>query len=480
MDLHLTLTDRKDLRGAIYAQIREAILAGRIRAGDLLPPSRDLARSLGVSRTTVTVAYDRLIGEGFITSRIGAGTYVSARAVASAPAARTPRSGVLQARSFWDSVTLFTPHRAPDPYDFRTGLIDVTRFPHQAWRRLIARELRASAVEAGRYGESAGHPSLRAAIARHVGIARGVATSPEDVTVTNGTQQALDVIARVLLAPGDQVAVEDPGYPAVPRLFASLGIRVHPVPVDADGVVVGAIPRRTKLIYVTPSHQFPLGVRMSLARRLELLEWAERHGAAVVEDDYDSEYRFGEGPIEPLQTLDRSGRVLYVGSFSKSMSPVLRLGFIAAPPSLRAAIGKAKQLMDWHTPLPGQAALARFIDAGAFARHIRQMRTVYGQRHALVAAMLSQEFTEHLTLIPSQAGLHLTAVARRLNATELSAVAERGAKRGVAFHELSRFSAGGRRWVGIILGFGGIAASEIPEGLSRLRACFDGRGAKAG
>lgn len=475
MDLHVTLSSRKDLRGAIYRQIRRAILDGRLRPGEPLPPSRELARRLGVSRTSVTVAYDRLTGEGFVTTRMGAGTFVSARATGgprSAPAERVP--GVLVARSFWKSLPAFTPYADRAEFDFRTGLPDGQLFPHDQWRRLLVGELRRESASAGVYGEASGHRPLREAIARHIGIARGVEASGEDVTITCGTQQALDVIARVLLEPGDRVAVEDPGYPPARRLFASLGIRVLPVPVDEEGLVVEAIPRHTRLVYVTPSHQYPLGVPMSLARRLALLAWAERHQAAIVEDDYDSEFRFGGRPVEPLQILDRSGRVIYVGSFSKSMLPTLRLGFLVAPPSLRPAIETAKQTTDWHTAIPAQAALARFIETGGFARHVRRMRSVYEARHAQVAETVVRDFGDHLTLVPSEAGLHLAAVARGRSAEEIGEVVRRGAEAGVAVHQLARFAAEPPGRPGVMLGFGGISTPRIAEGLRRLRRCFDG------
>jgi GntR family transcriptional regulator / MocR family aminotransferase len=477
MDLHITLPTRKDLRGAIYRQIRRAILDGRLRPGEPLPPSRELARRLGISRTSVTVAYDRLTGEGFVTTRIGAGTFVSARATGgprSAPAHRA--SGLLVARSFWSPLAAFTPFAGRAEFDFRTGLPDGRLFPHDKWRRLVVGELRRESASAGVYAEPSGHRPLREAIARHIAIARGVEAASEDVAITCGTQQALDVIARVLLAPGDRVAVEDPGYPPARRLFASLGIRVLPVPVDEEGLVVEAIPRRTRLVYVTPSHQYPLGVPMSLTRRLALLAWAERNQAAIVEDDYDSEFRFGGRPVEPLQILDRSGRVIYVGSFSKSMLPTLRLGFLVAPPSLRSAIQTAKQTTDWHTAIPMQAALAGFIETGAFARHIRRMRGVYQARHALVAETIAREFGDHLTLVPSEAGLHLAAVARELDAGQVAEVVRRGVEAGVAVHELARFALEPPGRPGIMLGFGGIPTRLIPEGLRRLRSCFDGPG----
>jgi len=290
--------------------------------------------------------------------------------------------------------------------------------------------------------------------------------------VTNATQQAVDVVARVLLAPGDTVAVEDPGYRPPRRLLASLDTRVTGVPVDDQGLVVDAIPAGTRLVYVTPSHQFPLGMTMSLPRRLALLDWAERNDAAIVEDDYDSEFRYGDRPIEPLQTLDTSGRVIYVGSFSKTMLPTLRLGFVIAPASLRPAVRTAKFVTDWHTTLPAQAALARFIDEGYLARHVRKMRQVYQARHRLLSAGLLDLLGDRLEVLPSAAGLHLTAVAPELSCAAIDAALRRAEAAGVELQPLSMYDVGSPRRAGIVPGYGAIPAERIEEGLTVLRRCF--------
>ena len=473
MEVHVSLVGRKDLTGEIYRQLRRAILDGRLPPGGRLPPTRELAGRLNVSRTTVTVAYDRLTGEGFITSRVGAGTFVSDDVAARAGPA-PPAGGALRPRPLWDAVMVPTGFDKPARFDFRTGIPDATLFPYQSWRRLLARQLRPAAVGSGAYGDPAGHAGLRLAIARHIGLARGVQAGAEVVVVTNGTQQAVDLVARVLLAPGDRVAVESPGYGPPRRLLASLGAEVVGVPVDDHGLVVEAIPPRTRLVYVTPSHQFPLGVAMSLPRRLALLAWAERHDAAVVEDDYDSEFRYGGRPIEPLQTLDPSGRVIYVGSFSKTLLATLRLGFLVAPASLVAAVRNAKFLADWHTPLPTQAALADFIDQGLFARHLRRMRAVYQQRHEQIVESLADRFADHLKLVPSSAGLHVTATAPTSTPEEFQAVLDRASAASVALQPLSMFDHGPPSQPGIVVGYGAIATADIEEGLGRLRRCFEG------
>jgi GntR family transcriptional regulator/MocR family aminotransferase len=472
MDFHVNLVDRRDLSGEIYRQLRGAIGDGRLRPGDALPPTRHLAHRLTVSRMTVTVAYDRLAAEGFVTSRVGAGTFVSEYAARRSGMLSRRGDGVLHARSIWNSINLPTAFASAARYDFRTGLPDPSLFPHRTWRRLVGRSMRSAGSAAGVYQEPAGQHELRAAIARHVGIFRGVTTEADNVTITNGTQQALDVLARVLLAPGDTIAVEDPGYQPPRRLFESLGIRVIGIPVDRDGLVVDALPRRLRLVYVTPSHQYPLGVCMTLARRQALLTWAERNNAAIIEDDYDSEFRFSGRPLEALQALDRSGRVIYIGSFSKAMLPTLRLGFIAAPPSLSSAVQKAKFVSDWHTSTLAQEALARFIDEGGYARHIRRLSVQYRARHDKIAETLRRDFARHLELVPSSTGLHLTAFATHATPDQIAAVSDQAADAGVAFHPLSFFVVGNRPLAGVVLGYGAIAISDIDEGLRILRTCF--------
>jgi GntR family transcriptional regulator/MocR family aminotransferase len=246
------------------------------------------------------------------------------------------------------------------------------------------------------------------------------------------------------------------------------------VPVDRDGLIVDALPHQARLVYVTPSHQFPLGMSMSLSRRLALLAWAERNNAAIVEDDYDSEFRFGGRPIEPLHTLDTAGRVVYVGSFSKTLLPTLRLGFLVTPPSLSAAVHKAKFVTDWHTGLPVQAALARFIEDGSFARHIRKVGAVYRVRHARIVDVVARDFADHLEVIPSAVGLHVAVLARSRSAEQIDAVIRRAADAGVELLALSRFAVDRPPPAGLLVGYGAIPTTRLEEGLLRLRSCFDG------
>jgi GntR family transcriptional regulator / MocR family aminotransferase len=480
VDLYIGLEGRRDLSGQIYRQIRSAILDGRLPAGAGVPSTRELAAGLAVSRNTVSVAYDRLAGEGFLTGRAGVGTYVSAQIRAPERARSQPVGTPPRPTQIWDSQSDPIDLSSTEPeFDFRTGMPDARKFPYPTWRALVAGQLRES-VRLGAYGDPAGHPGLRAAIARHVGVSRGVRASVDEVLVTNGTQQALDLLCRVLLEPGDQVAMEDPGYPPARRLFVTLRAAVLGVPVDAEGVVVEALPARVRLAYVTPSHQFPLGMPMSLPRRLALLAWAERTGAVIVEDDYDSEYRYTGRPIEPLHSLDRTGRVLYVGSFSKTMLPTLRLGFLIAPRPLCRALRTAKYVLDWHTALPMQGALAEFIDRGLLAKHVRRMRAVYQTRRNQVLSALEQDFAEQLDVISTVAGLHVAARLRAGAAPDAVELTARARTLGVECTPLSRYAVSASGPDGVLLGYGAIPTERIAEGLRRLRTCFDGVPAQTG
>jgi GntR family transcriptional regulator/MocR family aminotransferase len=373
----------------------------------------------------------------------------------------------------WDRTQLPRAFDRAAEFDFRVGIPDARFFPFDAWRRLEARGWRRSVLGKGIYGEPAGDTTLRNAIAQHITVARGVRARAEDIVVTNGTQQAVDVVARALLRPGDVVAVEDPGYAPARWLFESLDLRVVGVPVDDEGLMVSRLPRVAKLLFVSPSHQFPLGTAMSLRRRMALTEWAEEHDAAILEDDYDSEFRLSGRPIEPLQLLDRTGRVVYIGTFSKTLLAQLRIGFVIVPESIRRAVEAAKFVTDWHTALPTQRTLAAFIEEGAFARHVRRMRGVYRERHERIVSILRRDFADQLTVVPASAGVHVSALAVKSTADEMGAVVKRAWAASVAVQELATFAVGTERRAGLLLGYGAIATEHIDEGLHRLRASFD-------
>jgi GntR family transcriptional regulator/MocR family aminotransferase len=452
MDLHVRLEGRSDLARQIYRQIRAAIVGGRLARGDRLPPTRELARRLDVARNTVAQAYEWLASEGLLTGRQGGGSFVESDPV---PRDRRTRAGApIRHRAVWDAIAApGLPPPAP-PYDFGVGMPDASLFPFDTWRRLLAREVRASKLTA-EYGDPAGHPKLRAAIARYVGVSRGVNAAAEDVVVTNGAQQAFDLVARVLLEPGARAAVEEPGYPPPRLLFESYGVRVAAVRVDASGLDVAALPDDARLVYVTPSHQFPLGMPMTPARRAALLAWAERRNAVIIEDDYDSEFRFGGRPIETLQAIDRS-----------------RLGFLIAPPALQHALRAASYAAGWFCQWPAQAALAALIDDGLLARHVRRMRREYSARHERILSALTMRFGDWLEPVPSVTGMHLAATLESHGARFEHAVQQSAQESGVRFDRLSAYSTADPPQIGIVLGYGAIATAKIDEGLRRLCAAF--------
>ncbi len=455
MDLVISLDGTGEKTVRVYRALRAAIVDGRLPAGHRLPATRALAADLGVARNSVTTAYERLVAEGYLMSRVGSGTFVAP--VRPAATRRQAPTDPLRPRAGWTFEPEPTSAAVPVPrYDFRAGIPDARLFPFDTWRRLVGAELRLRANVPGGYADPAGHPALREAVARYLGYSRSVRATAADVLVTNGTQHALDLIGRVLLRPGDVVAVEEPGYPPARRLFASLGARVVGVPVDEHGLVVDALPGAARVVCATPSHQFPLGRPMGLARRQELLEWARRRQVAVVEDDYDSEFRFSARPLEPLYNLDTAGRVLYVGTFSKSMLPSVRTGFVLAPPVLHAALTAARQIGDGYGQVAVQAALARFIDEGLLARHVRRAGKQYAERHARIVAALGAH--QQLRVVRSEAGLHVTALAAR--STPVVAAA---ARRGVVLDDLSTY---GRHSAGFVFGFGAIDPALLDEGLA--------------
>ncbi|MEO8550696.1 MAG: PLP-dependent aminotransferase family protein [Kofleriaceae bacterium] len=463
MDLHLSLTRSRNLAEDIFVQMKQAILDGRLRAGDPLPSSRDLARQYAVGRNTVTRAYERLMAEGFLRGEVGAGTFVAADAAA--VSRRAPRSSALRPRKIWAAFVGEAVERRSAEYDFRIGAPDPGLFPWDEWRGLVAHELRGRRSVPG-YPGPEGDPRLREAIARHIGISRAVRAGGDDVLVCSGAQQAFDLIARVLVEPGACVAVEDPGYPLFRHVLVSHGARVVPVKVDAEGIDVAALPDDARLVYVTPSHQFPLGTRMSLGRRVALLRWCERRNAAIVEDDYDAEFRVEGQSVESLQSLDRAGRVLYVGTFSKVLLPTLRIGFVVAPATLAPSLRAAKRLTDSHGPLELQRALATLLTEGLFARHIRRLRRVYGARRDALLTAVERVLADVVTVLPSSAGLHVSVLCRDPG-VDAAAWATRAFREGVAVQALDAYYLTSPR-PGFALGYGLIPVEKVADGIARL------------
>lgn len=443
----------RGLLRALHEQLRGAILDGRLAAGLQLPSSRALALQLRVSRNTVVSTYDLLLSEGYLVARPGAGTFVASISRRARP---VPRSTGPDARlaARWRDAVPRPPHvRQRDLHDFRLGVPDTTHFPFDTWRRLLGRSLRELARSPAAYEHPAGLESLRAAIGGHISFARAVACRTEDIVVTGGAQGAFDLLARVLVTPGKTVvAVEDPGYPYARASFATAGALVRAVPVDDEGLIVDQLPSDARVVYVTPSHQFPLGVPLSPARRAALLRFAARHNAVIIEDDYDGEFRYEGRPLDALQTLDDRGCVFYVGTFSKSLFPALRQGFLVAPPWATDALMRARQIAGLHGPWLEQRALSLFIGEGHLARCVRRMRRIYdGKRRRLLSA-LERHCGGELEPLPTYAGLHMAA--RLSHGTDADAVVVQAAQRGIVLESLTRYSDAKPGPMGLVFGYG--------------------------
>lgn len=471
MDLHLDLDSAPrtgggagDRTSRLYHALLDAVLDGRLAPGDRLPPTRALAARLGLARGTVATAYDRLAAEGFLETRTGAGTFV-APDVRARRARRAP-AGDVRPRPLWSSLPPPVLDATPAAFDLSVGGPDTSLFPLATWRRLVSATLRPSLLQASAYA-GGGHPDLQREVARHVGQSRSVVAGPDDVVLTGGAQQGLDVVTRALVEPGDVVVVESPGYTAAVRLFASHGATVVGVPVDGEGLVVDALPRDARMVYVTPSHQFPTGAVMSLRRRIALLEWASRRNSVVVEDDYDSEFRYEDRPLAPLQSLDRDGRVVYVGSFSKTLMPSLRVGYVIPPGSLQEAVRAAKLLSDWQGDAVTQGALARFLAEGLLAAHVRRVTKVYAGRRAALLAALDALPEGLLEVVPSSAGLHVCTWLADPGRDDLAVVAA-AQLAGVTVEPVSpRFHGAGAR-PGLAMGFRRVPSDRMGEAVGRL------------
>lgn len=470
MELHIVIEGGRDLSGQLFRQLKAAIHEGRLAAGERLPPSRLLAQQLGLSRKTVTETYARLGAEGLTEGQVGQGTYVRAAFRKKVTPRRSEELAGAAVVAQWRSMVTPLRHLGPDGsarYEYIGGATQRSLFPSDDWRRCMLYALRQQHGGRALYSQAEGLPMLRQAIVRHIAYRRGIHCEVDGLIVTNGAQQALDLIARVLVEPGSTVAVEEPGYPPARLLFQAQGARVVGIPVDAEGMQVGAIPNGTRLIYVTPAHQFPLGMPMSQARRQALLARAFELGAIVIEDDYDSEFRYEGRPTDTLYKLDSHGLVAYVGTFSKSLSPELRLGYLIAPPAILAAVGAAKHLSDWHSPTLNQLALAKFIDDGHLARHIRRCHAAYASRRGKLLQRLEGDLSPWLTPIPIQAGFHLAAYARaEVDITLLLTLARR---LEVGLYPLSSFYSGSSPQPGLYFGFGAIDTLDIDPSLDRVR-----------
>lgn len=462
----------------LYLALRERILDGRLAGCTRLPASRDLADLLGISRNTVTRAFDQLYAEGYIEGRVGAGTYV---ADLCQPAAAVAAPASLPGPPPGPALQLLAEHRLnprPDgpPRAFRVGVPAFDLFPFETWARLMARFWRRPPAEALGYGDPAGDRRLRELVAAYLRSSRGLACEPEQVLITCGSQQAISLCAQLLLQPGERVAIENPGYRAAGHAFAVAGGRLCGVPVDAEGLDTAALEAlgACRLAYVTPSHQYPTGVTLSLARRLELLAWAERHDAWVIEDDYDGEYRYRGVPLAPLASLDRQGRVLYVGTFCKIAFPGLRLGYLVLPQALVEPFAQRRALDMRHSEAGSQAVMAEFIAAGHFQRHVRRMRgAARARRDALLQGWPQVPGCAPLPVV--EAGLHLSVAVDSL-ARERELIAK-AASVGVEINALSGYwlpdsTTPEEARAGLVLGFASVPEAQIAEALTSLRRAW--------
>jgi GntR family transcriptional regulator/MocR family aminotransferase len=469
----------RPLHRQIYDAFRSMIVAGSLSSGQQIPSTRTLASELGISRIPLLNAYAQLLAEGYFEARIGAGTFVCG-SLPEQPS-RSQKNGKswapenLARRRLARSARMLPRFERP-PWARHEGAFDLSQgalaeFPHKVWANLLARHCRNPPTSNLGYGDSIGLQRLREVIAIYLRTSRAVRCEAQQIMIVSGSQQALDLSTRVLLDPGSRVWMEEPGYWLSRQVLIAAGCRIVPVPVDAEGldVTVGIRRCRTaRAAFVTPSHQFPLGVTMSASRRLRLLDWARIAGAWIIEDDYDSEYRYESKPVASLQGLDEASRVIYIGTFSKVLFPSLRIGYLVLPLDLVDRFLAMRYAMDVNPPYLYQAVLADFIGEGHFSRHIRRMRAVYDERRTLLVDSLQRAFGPRLQILGDMAGMHLTVtLPTGLNDGE---IAQRAVRESLWLWPLSPSYITKVAFHGFILGFGSTAPTHIPRAVEHLRA----------
>jgi GntR family transcriptional regulator / MocR family aminotransferase len=464
----------------ICQEIRDQLASGTLPPGARVPSTRALAAEWGVSRTTVTAAYGQLIAEGYLEARQGAATRVARGLAPSPPKPKKPPPTLglhdelsAYGRRLADFVTASERDRERLAVDFRYGDIAGSDFPRLAWRKVVTTALLRRQPRL-RYGDPAGSLRLRTALQGYVWRARGLRCEPDQVVIVNGSQQGIDLCARLLLDPGDRAVMEDPGYNLARQVFLAAGADVIPIAVDQEGMQIEGLPS-ARLAYTTPSHQFPLGSVMSAPRRRDLLTWAERYGAYVIEDDYDGEYRFDVSPIPTLQALEGGERVIYLGTVSKTLSPTLRLGYLIVPAALASLFASAKRLADRHTPGLEQEALAELIESGAYERHVRRMRRRNGQRRAAVLAALHETFGEEVTVVGAEAGLHVVIWLNSVPSAREDAIVACAYQSGLGIYPVnplyaSTTSTGARPpMAGLVMGYASLDDEGIRCGVRSLK-----------
>ncbi len=466
---------RRPLHSQIYDGYRAGILSGRLTAGQQVPSTRALGAELGISRIPVLEAYSQLLAEGYFEARPGAGTFVSCSLPDEMPGqfgdslppdggsrslSRRAASAVWRARGPW----------LQNSGAFSVGQLAFDHFPFQVWSTLVARQARKVSSNLMNYSDALGYPEFRATVAHYLRTTRGVQCDSHQIMIVSGSQQALDICAHVLTDPGDSVWIEEPGYEPLRRILAMADCRPVAVRVDGEGLVVAAGFKQSpqaRAAFVTPSHQFPLGAVMTVSRRLQLLDWAHKANAWIVEDDYDSEYRYESMPIPSLQGLDRGSRVIYIGTFSKTLFPSLRLGYMVIPLDLVERFAAVRRARDICAPHFFQAALKEFIEQGHYARHIRRTRLLYKERRSTLVEALQRTFGSRLQILGVSAGMHLVVtLPPGLDDIQISL---RAAEAKLWLWPLSTTYARKSVRHGFILGFGSTSLAGITNGVSRLR-----------
>jgi GntR family transcriptional regulator/MocR family aminotransferase len=473
MELAIPLSKKGEpLFRQVYLGLRQAILVGNFPAGDRLPSTRDLAEQLGISRTVVLLAYDQLLAEGFVVGRGGSGTYVSEGLGGSVPEKRK-RSARMRLSRFGSAAAdavaaLDTPRRPSTPlrYDFAYGRSDIETFPFEMWRRMLLRHARMAPVREFDYGPASGSPVLREAICVHLRRSRAVVCDPSEVIVVNGSQQALDLVTRVLVERGDRVAIEDPHYNGTREVLRAAGAQLLPVPVDRDGLNPAKLPEHASLVFVTPSHQFPTGAILPLARRLALLAWARRKNSVIVENDHDGEFHYEGRPLESMQGLDTEGRIVYIGTFSRTVFPALRIGYLIVPKSLATAFTAAKWINDLHSATLEQLTLAEFISTGMYERHLRRLRRRNTARRDALLNAIHKYVGDRAELTGDGSGAHIVLWPRK-SISEDKIVAH-AASRGVGVYGISHCFLTQPSRPGIILGYSRMNEKELREGIRLL------------
>ena len=457
----------------IYAQIRSAALSGVLGPGTKLPSSRAMATSLGVARASVVAAYEQLLTEGYVEARAGSGTFVAANLARPTSASRhssrrRAKHSPIRTEARADFERAQT-HSEGLPFNTGRTLIDAQTA--EVWRKLTHQAVRVFGSNDLGYTDPCGLPQLRRSLCQYLQAARNVRCDPEQIVVTAGTQHAIDIAIRVLLAPGDEVWVEDPGYPLTHAQLLLAKVRPHPIPVDGDGIVVAAALRtapKARGAFVTPSHQFPTGVVLSMARRLELLAWARDSAAFLIEDDYTSEFRYSGPPLASLQGLDDDERVIYVGTLNKALFPGLRIGYAVVPYALLPAFTNARYLMDRQPPTLSQTVIAEFMEQGHFTAHIRRMRQRYREQRDSLAAALARGVADHLNVIVPDQGMHLVAYLQEgVSDIEIEALARHA---GIIVRAISRFYRAAVPKTGLMLGFSGFPRQVIVPAAAQLAA----------